>query len=68
MTEIAHDITPQIMAAWQARQVELEQERMQNCINELIALARDLGYELAAMPKVLPDGRLGADWGVRKAT
>jgi len=59
------EITPEQIAAYQRRQQEHEQAAMQQCINDLIALATERGFMITAIPKI-DNGRIVAVWGVQR--
>ena len=64
------EITPEMIAEYQRRQAAQEQAAMQQCINDLIALAAERGFAIMAHAQQVPDGRtgiisIGAVWGVQ---
>lgn len=61
-TEITREQIEQFVRHQQAA----EQQAMQACIAKVQKLAAENGFEIMAMPLLTPDGRIGADWGVRR--
>ena len=64
MTEQA-EITPEQIAAWQRQRALQTQQRKQECIRALVALAEQHGFAVVAYPQFAPDGRIVAVWGVQ---
>ena len=60
------EITPEQMAAYQRQQAAAEQAARQQTIHDLIALAAERGFEIAAAPQLNADGRISAVWGVQR--
>jgi hypothetical protein len=44
-----------------------EYAELQECIQQLQQMAASLGFEIIAIPQLTQDGRLTAQWGVRRA-
>lgn len=59
------EITPEQIAAWQRQQAQQAQQRKQDCIRALVALAEQQGFAVVAYPQYTPDGRTVAVWGVQ---
>ena len=59
-------ITPEMIAAYQRQQQMAEQAAMQTAIRDLIAMAAQLGFEIAAIPQLSADGRITAVWGLQR--
>lgn len=59
------EITPAMIAEYQRKQAEAEQAAMQQCINDLIALATERGFTVVAIPQI-ENGRIVAVWGVQR--
>lgn len=57
-------ITPEMLAAYQRQQAAAEEQRRRELLRDLVELARQRGYRIAAGPLLTDDGRLTADWGV----
>lgn len=57
-------ITPEMIAAYQRQQAAAEEQRRRELLRDLVDLARQRGYRIAAGPLLTEDGRLVADWGV----
>lgn len=58
------EITPEMIAEYNRKRVAAEEQRQQAVIAELAELARARGYQIAAVPQLTDDGRLGAAWGL----
>lgn len=65
MSEVA-EITSEQIAAYQRKQQQAEQQALERCANDLVALANERGFVIVAVPQLSPDGRLVATWGVQK--
>ena len=57
-------ITPEMLAAYQRQQTAAEEQRRRELLRDLVELARQRGYRIAAGALLTDDGRLTADWGV----
>lgn len=64
MTEETKQPTAQELRNELARR---EKEELQQCLQQIQAMAAQMGFEIFAMPQLSPDGRLTATWGVRRA-
>jgi len=51
----------------QAKLNQREQVELQECLKALNALAAERGFVVIAIPQLTADGRLTAQWGVRRA-
>lgn len=51
----------------QAMLAQQEQAAMGQCIQQLRELAAGMGFEIIAIPQLTSDGRLVAQWGIRRA-
>lgn len=59
-------ITKEQIEAYQRQQAAQEQASMQQCANDLVALAAERGFVIIAVPQLANDGRIGAVWGVQR--
>jgi len=51
----------------QAKLAVAEQAELQECLKALQSLAAERGFVVIAIPQIAADGRLTAQWGVRRA-
>ena len=64
-------ITPELVAAYNKKQAQLEQEAMQQCVNDVLALVNERGFVILGVTRQVEDGRpgvvaIGATWGIQK--
>mgnify|MGYP006969363042 CR=1 FL=1 len=60
------EVTDDMIAAYQQRKAQAEQQARHQLLNDLAAMAQERGYTIIAAPQILDDGRIGAAWGVQR--